>query len=536
MKKWPPVLLLFIVAAAPSALAQNWPIRVHGRYFVDSTGAPWIMVGDNSGYNIMGYETMANIDNYFADRASHGFNTVWMNVILGIGSQTSASAVLNDGAPPFTSPSSGTDLNYNFATPNSGYWAEIDTLVALGASHGLVIAMIPFETGLSTVTYPPPQDCSVDAGTGWLTAARAQDTIQGGSITSNQAMHNYGMFLGNRYKNSPNVMWVLGYDFQTSTCTTGTGANDSTLVANLLAGIRSVDPNHVVSEELNFWYSYSSQNATLSPHMSANGVYSYGGIYDEVLQAYNNAAIPAFLIEGNWEFQNATDSLSLWPVSDHNLPCGATTVAPPCATMNNTAYAQVMRLQWWWTMTSGGAGFFYGNPYGSNINGVIPGSWWPGAGLDTAAIGQLGYVTNFFAGILWQSMVPDQTHQVVIEGYGTYCGSTSSCLNQLSNDYVTTAWNPNGTLAVIYNPQGNALTVNMAEFAGPVTAHWYDPTKGTYTAIISSPFSNSGSHSFSTPGPNGVGLKDWVLLLTASRGVGNALKFPGEFPALISRR
>ncbi len=529
MKKRLPSMLLFIAAASSSALAQNWPIQVHGRYFVDSTGAPWIMVGDNSGYNIMAYETMANIDNYFADRAEHGFNTVWMNVLLGSNSQTSASAVLIDGTPPFTSPSSGTELNYNFATPNSDYWAEIDTLVAHAASHGLVIAMIPFETGLSNVTYPPPQDCSVDAGTGWLTAARAQSSIQGGSMTSNQAMYNYGVFLGNRYKNSPNVMWVLGYDFQTNTCTTGTGANDATLVANLLAGIRSVDPDHVVSEELNFRYSYSTQNATLSPYMSANGVYSYGGIYDEVLQAYNNAAIPAFLIEGNWEFVNVTDDLSPWPVSGNNLPCGVPTVAPPCATMNNSSYAQVMRLQWWWTMTSGGAGFFYGNPYGSSGKGVIPGPGWPEAGLDTAAIGQLRYITNFFAGILWQSMVPDQIHQVVTAGHGTYCGSTSGCLNQLSNNYVTTAWNPNGTLAVIYNPQGSALTVNLAKFAGPVTAYWYDPTKETYTAVSGSPFTNSGSHDFSIPGTNSLGLKDWVLLLTARSGESRlSLSFNGS--------
>jgi hypothetical protein len=515
MKECLSILLLF-AAVAPGTLAQAWPVQVHGRYLADSTGAPWIMVGDNSGYNILAYETMPNIDNYFADRAAQGFNTVWMNVILGTGSQTPASAVLSDGTPPFTSPSSGTDLNYNFATPNPAYWAQIDALVAHAASHGLVIALLPFETGLSNVAYPPPQDCSADAGTGWLTAARAQNTIQGGSVTSNQAMYNYGVFLGNRYKNSSNVMWVLGYDFQTNTCITGAGANDSLLVENLLAGIKSVDPNHIVSEELNFWFSYSTENATLSPHMSANAVYSYGGIYDEVLRAYNNAAIPVFLIEGNWEFENDTDNLSPWPARHNDLPCGAPTVAPPCPTMNNAAYAQVMRLQWWWTMTSGGAGFFYGNPYGSNIKGVIPGSWWPGPGIDTPAIRQLSYVTNFFAGILWQSMVPDQTHEVVTAGYGTYCGSTPACLNQLSNNYATTAWNPNGTLAVIYNPQGNALTVNMAKFAGPVTAHWYDPTNGTYTAISGSPLTNSGSQSFSIPGTNSVGLEDWVLLLTAS--------------------
>lgn len=171
-------------------------------------------------------------------------------------------------------------------------------------------------------------------------------------------------------------------------------------------------------------------------------------------------------------------------------------------------------------MTSGGAGFFYGNPYGSKVDGSMPGSWWPTVGIDTPAIAQLAYVANFFAGILWQSMAPDQSHQVVTAGFGTYCGSTSSCLNQLSNDYATTTWNPNGTLAVIYNPQGNTLTVNLAKLAGPVTAYWYDPTKGSYALVSGSPFQNSGSYSFSAPGTNSGGSKDWVLLLAAPTPIG----------------
>lgn len=81
MRKWVSILMLLATGVAPGALAQHWPVQVYGRYFVDSTGAPWLIVGDNSGYNLLAYETMDRIDAYFADRAEHGFNTVWMNVV-----------------------------------------------------------------------------------------------------------------------------------------------------------------------------------------------------------------------------------------------------------------------------------------------------------------------------------------------------------------------------------------------------------------------------------------------------------------------
>jgi len=62
--------------------------------------------------------------------------------------------------------------------------------------------------------------------------------------------------------------------------------------------------------------------------------------------------------------------------------------------------------------------------------------------------------------------------------------------------------------------QTPALTVNMAKFAGPVTAQWFDPTNGTYSKISGSPFANTGRQNFSPSGNNSAGDPDFVLLLT----------------------
>ena len=79
--------------------------------------------------------------------------------------------------------------------------------------------------------------------------------------------------------------------------------------------------------------------------------------------------------------------------------------------------------------------------------------------------------------------------------------------------YATTTWVPDGTLVITYAPASTTLTVNMAKMAGATTAQWYDPTTGTFTAIAGSPFADTGSQQFSTPGNNAAGDSDWVLLL-----------------------
>ena len=98
-------------------------------------------------------------------------------------------------------------------------------------------------------------------------------------------------------------------------------------------------------------------------------------------------------------------------------------------------------------------------------------------------------------------------------GYGTYNANND---NFYSSNYATTAWNPDGTTSVTYDIAGSALTVNLAKFAGPVSAQWYDPSNGTYQSVTGSPFANTSSRVFQPPGKNQEGYNDWVLVLRAS--------------------
>ena len=55
----------------------------------------------------------------------------------------------------------------------------------------------------------------------------------------------------------------------------------------------------------------------------------------------------------------------------------------------------------------------------------------------------------------------------------------------------------------------------MSRFSGEMSARWFNPASGSYSQIAGSPFANSGSMDFSTPGDNGTGMNDWVLILEA---------------------
>ena len=156
------------------------------------------------------------------------------------------------------------------------------------------------------------------------------------------------------------------------------------------------------------------------------------------------------------------------------------------------------------------SGALAGQMYGNKASTYFQSGWQNG--LDTPGAAQLRIMKNFFAPRKWWDFVPDQSHAVVTAGYGTF--SSTSAMH--SNDYVTTSRTTDGSLVVAYSPFSKTLTVDMTKLAGATTARWFDPSNGSFRAISGSPFSNSGSMNFTTPGNNADGNPDWVLVLEAS--------------------
>ena len=111
-------------------------------------------------------------------------------------------------------------------------------------------------------------------------------------------------------------------------------------------------------------------------------------------------------------------------------------------------------------MLSGAAGQLYGNKY----------TWqfiddWK-THLDTKGVSELQIATKLFAGRPWFKLVPDQNHQLVTEGFGSFAASGS--VND--NDYVAAALTPNRKLAIAYLPAHHTLTVDLRRLSGSVKA------------------------------------------------------------------
>ena len=352
-----------------------------------------------------------------------------------------------DGIPPFTTPG-------DISTPNEAYFARVDDRVQLAAQYGLNLILDPAET----------------IGTLQL--------LRNNGVTKNRA---YGQYLGNRYRNFDNIIWMSGNDFQT-----WNDPDDRAVVQAVALGILDTDPRHIQTVELNYTTSDSLDDPSWAPIISLNAAYSYDPTYFQVLKAYNRSNfIPVFMVEANYEFGHNSGDLGT---------------------------PDVLRKQEYWTMLSGGnVGQIYGNHHMSG-SASFPSDWqsW----LDTPGGTQMGYVRTFFQSRRWYDLVPDQTHVVVTAVSGGFGCTGSGTI--AANGCTTAARTSDGTLALAYVPRSATLTVNMAQLSGQVTARWFDPTNNTYRAITGSPFPNTGSKDFAHPGNNGDGFADWVLALEAA--------------------
>ena len=276
------------------------------------------------------------------------------------GTACNADGTTFDGIAPFTT---ANDLS----TPNPAYFERADGIINLAAANGMVVILDPIET------------------IGWLRTLRANG-IDKAFV--------YGQYLGNRYKNFPNIIWLHGNDFQS-----WQNATDDALVQAVARGIRSVDSNHIHTVELNYSTSGSLEDQSWAPLIELNAAYTYFPTYAQVLTEYNRSNFkPVFMVEANYEFE-------------HNAG-------------TDGGSTQNLRRQEYWTMLSGATGQLYGSAHTWQLQ-----KGWE-LNLDTPGVIQLSYMKNLFVSKKWYDLIPDQTHTVVTAGYGSF-----SCLAGMAVAY-----------------------------------------------------------------------------------------------------
>jgi hypothetical protein len=146
-------------------------------------------------------------------------------------------------------------------------------MIKIAAAHGMTIMLDVVETS------------------GWLNTFKANGPKKAAA---------FGGYVGNRYKDVPNIIWMYGNDFQT-----WTDPGDDAVVLAVAKGIRSADPNHIHTTVLNYLSSASLDDARWESVVELGGVYTYYLTYAQVLKEYNRPNFkPVFMEEAKYEFEH----------------------------------------------------------------------------------------------------------------------------------------------------------------------------------------------------------------------------------------
>ena len=410
----------------------------NNRYLVDQNNTPFLIIGD-APQAMVGNLSLAQAKHFMDNRQGYGVNALWVNLLCDSYTACNSDGTTFDGVAPFTTPG-------DLSTPNPAYFDRAAKMIDAAAARGMVVLLDPIETG------------------GWL------DILRGNGAAKAKK---FGAFLGKRFKDKPNIIWMSGNDFQT-----WRDALDNDLVRAVMRGLDSADANHIQTIELDYLVSASLEDKALQPLLKLDAVYTYKPTYAKELSEYKRAAFaPTFLVEANYEFEHngGTD--------------GGTT--------------QNLRRQEWWTALSGTTGQLYASAYSWRLDG----DWQHN--LDTIGIQQFSYVKQLLGPMAWYDLVPDRTHAVLTKGYGKF--STDDPIPD--DTYATAAATPDGKLVMAYLPTVRKVTIDMAKLSGDVVASWFDPTNQAESLI--GHFANIGTHDFVPPGNNNAGDGDWVLILQA---------------------
>ena len=437
------------VSSGISITVDNTPLATSlsasHTYLVDQLGNPFLVNGD-SAWNLAFALDSTDQTTYLKDRHSDGFNTVVTDLVGNSTNFGRSNGSNYNGEVPFT--------DGNFATPNPAYWSKIDTFFHSAETQGITVFAIPIDAYAT----------------------------QGGNVfntMTNAQAKAFGQWLANRYPPSqyPGIVWMLGNDYAGD----GAGADNGGFLSQyqaLVSGLGTVRP---VTIEQGFYESLSTDGRGLGPLMSINAAYSYHPTYEVIERGRTTESIPVVFFEGAYE-----NPLTGFPATPLDL-----------------------RKQLGWSMTSGGAGTFYGNDKLWEFQ-----SGWQNQ-LDTSDVAQRKALNAAFAGVNWQNLHPDVNSQLVVSGRNSEFTNWSTSNSPDTNDptygnYVSAAYSTDGALGVIYNPDTtkNRITISNSVLGANPSITAVDPTDGARTSL--------GWTTTPTMGTNAGGDHDWLFIITAS--------------------
>jgi len=427
-------IALSAVVVTLAAPAVTFPLRVSAnrQHLEDSTGAPFLVVGDTA-WSLVAQLNQTDIERYLDDRAARRFNAIIVNLLEHKFASHAPATV--GGVQPFAA-------GRMFEVPNAEYFDIAHRAVAAAGRRGISVWLCPAYLGW-------------DGGDeGFFKEINA---------AGHDALRNYGRFVGERFKDLPNIVWMLGGDFAFPT-------SHRWLGDVLAAGLRDGGARQLMT-------AHGGQTAAVETFgdgdwIAVDTVYSYLKDLREPLHAarMRRPQRPFVLIESTYE-------------GEHD--------APP----------EQIRFQAWAAMLSGATGQFFGNNPIWHFDGPTlfkyEGSWQQA--LDSVGSRDMARLGAFFRSQPWIELQPAADGQVVTTDTGVAPVAASST---------------DGTITIVYVPAHSTGTRELLlKSRHANAAQWFDPA-GDASPVIANIDGDAESRlRVHTPGRNSAGATDWVLVL-----------------------
>lgn len=435
------VTVLWSVVTAVAGPAFPLKVSTQHRYLEDADGKPFLVVGDTA-WSMIAQLDPAETAAYLDDRQRRGFNAIIVSLIEHKFADRAPAMI--DGTPPLLAPG-------DFARPNPVYMDRAHASVRAADQRGISVWLCPAYLGWN----------GGDEGF-W------QDIRKAGPA----ALRAYATFVGQRFKDLPNIVWMIGGDYALP-------ENDRWAGHEIALGLRDGGARQLIT-------AHGGQTTAVDtfgdqPWLAIDTVYRYQDDLWRPIQANwsRRPVRPYVMVESAYEGEHQTTPARL-------------------------------RAQSWWSMTSGACGQFFGNnpiwyfdgrAYDFAKRKSAP-NW--RAALDLPGSRDIARLAAFFSKLPWHTLEPDLEGKVLTAGVGD------------GKERATCAAAADGRLAVIYIPTPRTLTVNFERLRSPAKARWFDPTSGQSRAASDDTRSGTGEVSFRVPLHNDAGDTDWILILEAT--------------------
>jgi hypothetical protein len=419
--------------AARDARPPVFPLKVSatGRYLVDQANRPWRIQAD-SAWLISTEATPEQLEAYLSTRSSQGFNAFYLMAVVHPGGYEDARHAPNDrrGNPPFAKPA---DFSTAGATPESErYWNWIDTIIDRAAAHNVVVMLAYSYLGWA------------GGDMGWYKPILAQP--------NRQALLDWGRWLGNRYRNKPNIIWFALGDFAPPP-----GSEGALRTRAIVDGIKAAGATQLFMAEADPPDSLPSEHPDFGPVLDQNSFYGYGPkglgpVYQTADRAWRvTPPKPAWMQEGTYEGENNWGHFSGEPWDTR-------------------------RARFWSVLAGGTAGDGFGSKDVWLWRHVPKSFSSPGAEYSR-------YAFDLFAALPWWELIPSGRDP----GFAGADLVTSGRGNWGQLDFITAAITEKREWLLAYVPVmktgERTFSVNLAAMAGPARARWFDPATGTNLAI-----------------------------------------------------